>query len=124
MQLDPEAVRFDTEQIQVEQCMNIGSQQKAIRWVVIVFSAVRINVGCFKNCEDSAACNDTVFAVSLSHGIAKLLCASAFTDLSLDKIAAIVALKFIGRIIVLLVCVSIAYFQRVYDFFYARNIQL
>lgn len=46
--------RVDSNEVQIEKGVKIGSKQKAILGVIVVFAAIRTNMSCFENVEHRA----------------------------------------------------------------------
>ncbi len=54
MQLDPQPIRLNPEQVQVKQRVNVGPKEKAVLGVVVLFAAVRLDVRRLQHRENCA----------------------------------------------------------------------
>src|SRR5438552_792221 len=80
--------------------MDIGSQQQAVGWVVVVLSAVRADVRRLKNRQNLAPSDQATVAVPLTQGVTELLLPSPLADLSLNHLSPVTLLWNVVYIIV------------------------
>src|SRR5262245_47553839 len=72
---------LDTEQVQVEQGVQVGPEEQSVRGVVVVVATVRLDVRCFEDVQERAARDHAAVAVALPQGVAEGLLPPACLDL-------------------------------------------
>jgi hypothetical protein len=74
--------------------------------MVIVFAAVWLDVRGLKHCQNLTAGYQAAVSVPLTQGVAELLLAPPFANLSLDHLSPVTLLRTVAHIIVCIVPIS------------------
>lgn len=84
---------FDSEQIQIEQRVNVGSQEQPVFGMVVLFALIRLDVGCLQHGENLATRDQTPITVAFSQIVTERLLAPSFADLPLNQCSLIAILR-------------------------------
>src|SRR5215831_6559199 len=86
--------------------MNVSSQQQSVFRMVVVLATVRFDVRGLQYCQNLTAGYQAAIAIPLTQGVAELLLAPPFANLSLNHLSPITFLRTVALLIVCIVPLS------------------